>query len=770
MRRDDLRARRPFRTPTPARRPPCRPGGARLRPLLLGLAACAPAWGAEPERPEARLAAAPAAPTAAAILPPVSLSATREARPVDETASTVTVIEAEAIERGFVKDVRDLVRAEPGVSVRRAPARFGLAQGTTGREGNAGFNIRGLDGNRVLIQVDGIRVPAAFSFGASSFGRGDFVDLSTLRQVEILRGPASTLYGADGLAGVVSFYTVDPVDLLGPGAGARHGSLGLAWAQEDRSLATHLRAAARLAGEASAGTELMAIVGQRRGHALETAGGEGGEGPARSRANPQDREERSLLLKAVHRPDPLQQWRFTLDHHRQAVNTDVRSGLSSSVLGLRARDTVDRDRVSLDARFDGLDRALADSLQVAAYAQQADNRQRSAEDRATLADRRRDNHYEERLVGLNLQAGLRSRAGGLPQRLVYGLDLAQARIDNLRDGSVPPAGETFPTKAFPATDFTTLGAFLQNELQLGERWVLTPALRYDRFRLAPREQVPGLDAVRLSDGRFTPKLALRWKATEAISGHLNLAQGYRAPTPDQVNNGFTNLSAPFFAYRSVGNPSLRPERSRTVELGLQGEHGRLRWQVVGFDGRYQDFIERVLVGGSGRQADPQIFQFINLGEARIRGHEARLAWQPTSAWTLEAGYARARGESAGADRRPLNSIDPPKLSLRARWSPQPAWRLGATLVHARAKDEGDIDASGLAAGSRPFAPPSFTTLDLHAHWTVSRQVELGAGIFNLTDRRHWHWADVVGLAAGSAGLDAYTQPGRSLALRLKITL
>ncbi|MGQ2932221.1 MAG: TonB-dependent receptor plug domain-containing protein, partial [Sphingopyxis sp.] len=92
-------------------------------------------------------------------------------------------------------DIKDLVRFEPGVSVRRQPARFGAALGSTGRAGNEDFTIRGIGGNRVLIQVDGVRVPMGFSFGAQSVGRGDSVDIGLVKSVEILRGPASALYG-----------------------------------------------------------------------------------------------------------------------------------------------------------------------------------------------------------------------------------------------------------------------------------------------------------------------------------------------------------------------------------------------------------------------------------------------------------------------------------------------------------------------------------------------------------------------------------------------
>ena len=70
----------------------------------------------------------------------------------------------------------------------------------------------------MLIQVDGIRVPDGFTFGAQAAGRGDYVDLGIVRSVEILRGPASALYGSDGLAGAVSFITSDPADLLAAAA------------------------------------------------------------------------------------------------------------------------------------------------------------------------------------------------------------------------------------------------------------------------------------------------------------------------------------------------------------------------------------------------------------------------------------------------------------------------------------------------------------------------------------------------------------------------
>ena len=86
----------------------------------------------------------------------ITVTATRIPQSVNDVPVTVTVKSDEQIADELASDVRDLVRFEPGVSVRRAPSRFSAALGSTGRGGAEGFNIRGIEGNRVLIQVDGI--------------------------------------------------------------------------------------------------------------------------------------------------------------------------------------------------------------------------------------------------------------------------------------------------------------------------------------------------------------------------------------------------------------------------------------------------------------------------------------------------------------------------------------------------------------------------------------------------------------------------------------
>lgn len=99
--------------------------------------------------------------------------------------------------------MQDLVRHIPSVSVDRQTSKIDPF-------GNfGGIRIRGVSGNRVQMQVDGSRVIESIQDG-----NHNFIDLSTIKVVEIVRGPGSILWGSDVLGGVVAFRTLDPNDLL----------------------------------------------------------------------------------------------------------------------------------------------------------------------------------------------------------------------------------------------------------------------------------------------------------------------------------------------------------------------------------------------------------------------------------------------------------------------------------------------------------------------------------------------------------------------------
>lgn len=740
-----------------------------LRKTSVSLALAA-AWGLNPGQAAAQTPTDP--PTAQ--LPPITNTATRTDRRADEVPATVTVVPAPAIEAASARDIKDLFRNEVDLTVRAAPGRFSLAGSSIGRAGNEGINIRGLEGNQVLMLVDGIRVPGSFSFGAFATGRADYLALEATQAAEVLRGPASTSFGSDGLAGALSLRTLEPADVLRARQSAG-GFVRIGASQVDDSVVLTGAAALR-----QGPWQALLLLSQREGQETGSQGTNEAPDSSRTAPNPLSYRQRVLLGKVFFSPAPAHQLGATLEAVQRRVETDVISARAvnsaplpaTAVLRLDAQDRVERARVSLEHRYDDLNGIGFQKAQTRLYAQDADTRQHAAEDRNTAADRTRDSRYREKLLGLSSQ--FETTLGGvLPQRLSYGIEASRTRITGVRDGTPnpsapPPAGETFPAKPFPDTDYTLAGAFVQSEIDLGPgagglpgRLTVIPALRYDHFDLEPSTAgYSGGAVVALSGGAVTPRLGAVWRLQDAFAPYAQWSQGFRAPAPGQVNNGFTNVAS---GYRSIGNPDLKPEKARSLEVGLRGKVAGLSWQFAAYDNRYRDFISQEVTSGSFTPADPAIFQFVNLGQARIRGVEFRGGWQMTPAWGLTAAAALARGTSTrNGVSQPLDSVEPARTALGLRYAAG-AWELQADVLHAQAKARDRIVAVAPAA----FAPPSYTVLDLSARWQPIPGWTLTANLNNVTDATYWRWSDVRGLADTSAVKDAYTAPGRHVQLALR---
>ena len=693
----------------------------------------------------------------------VTVTATRSEKAVSKVPATVSVISSDEIEAGLVKDIKDLVRDEPGVSVRTAPARFTAAGASTGRDGNAGFNIRGLEGNRVLIVVDGVRVPDGFAFGAQATGRGDYVDLDLLKSVEIVRGPASALYGADGLAGSVSFITKDPSDILKDGQRFA-GRARVGYASADESWTESLV----LAGKSDRWEALVAYT-RRDGEGQETAGTNDAANTDRTTANPEDNQSNSVLGKLVYSPNDKNRFRLTLDHLDRDVDWTVLSAIakpplaSTSVIGLTAFDKLRRDRVSLDHRFDGGE-GLISAARTTLYWQKSKTRQFSAEDRYTAADRTRDATFDNRVLGAGVELHSVFDSGSLKHEIVWGGDASITRQQGTRDGTVPPVGETFPAKAFPTTDFTLAGLYVQDEITAG-KVTLYPAVRFDYYKLDPKaDPLFATTTSGQSESHVSPKLGVVWDASDVVTLFANAAAGFKAPAPIQVNTGFANLVS---NYKSISNPDLKPETSRTIEGGVRLHQGGWRASVTGFTGQYDDFIEQAQVRGTFTPADPAVYQYINLSGVKISGIEAKGSVELGAGFTARAAASYAKGSSqTNGVKTPLVSIDPVKLTGGLAYR-APTGKFGGDLsvIHSERKS---ASRAGVTCAGGCFTPPSFTVADATAWWALTDAVTLRAGVFNLTDEKYWWWSDVRGLADSSTVKDGYSQPGRNYSVSLAL--
>ena len=144
-----------------------------------------------------------------ATLKEVVVSASRVEQELEEVPATLTVITAEDIALENPTDLEELLANEVGVSVRSQPNRSSGVFYATGRGGNEGVNIRGLEGDQVRLQVDGVSLPSTYASGPYAAGRGDTIDPEGYKRVEILRGGSRSQFGSDGFAGAVRFFTHD---------------------------------------------------------------------------------------------------------------------------------------------------------------------------------------------------------------------------------------------------------------------------------------------------------------------------------------------------------------------------------------------------------------------------------------------------------------------------------------------------------------------------------------------------------------------------------
>jgi len=123
----------------------------------------------------------------------VVVTATREERPIDRTLADVTTIDSEAIARAGASSLPELLRTLGGIEISQ--------NGGTGS--TSGIFVRGTKTSQSVILVDGIRLENPTSGTANL----EFLSLSSIDRIEIVRGPLSSLYGSGAIGGVIQIFT-----------------------------------------------------------------------------------------------------------------------------------------------------------------------------------------------------------------------------------------------------------------------------------------------------------------------------------------------------------------------------------------------------------------------------------------------------------------------------------------------------------------------------------------------------------------------------------
>ncbi|NOQ82146.1 MAG: TonB-dependent hemoglobin/transferrin/lactoferrin family receptor [Methylophaga sp.] len=691
--------------------------------------------------------------------------ANKSPRPIQDVVGSVVSFSADDISNNQAESFDDLLRFQPNINMESASSRFQ----------SSSINIRGIGGDRVAIKIDGISSTDQFDVG--SFGNSGKIlpEIDLIKYVEILNGPASTLYGSDAIGGVMAIETWDPIDLVSQTGGNDFYKLRLGY--EGKS---HSQVASGLAAGQDESLGGLVSITYRKGRGINN------DDFVDFAQDKLDWNSSSFFAKGT--LDLSLEDSLTLTVH--VARNETRSE-NSALLGqgrqfkdsvlINGDDESDMTRISLEYQFSS-NMTLFEENVFRLYYFNSETQQDTVEFRTGDKKLDRRFQYDQRLWGLEFnsfsQIGLHN--------IVTGFELNQTKTEELRNGSetnlltgainTTLLGEEFPVRDFPKSKTLKIGLFVQDEMELNSQWTIVPALRFDYYHLSPNkdsiylEDNPTTDIVSITETAFSPKFGILRHFDNNISVFAQYVRGYRA-APFEDANIALNLSVPVpfppfvLNNKALPNPDLKSETSDGFEIGIRhGKKGQ-HMNAALFYTRYKDFIEtKAKLGLDPADPTTTLFQSRNLNRAEIYGfevsHKTDLQyWSDNlSGWSLATKLAVTEGNNLETD-EPINSISPAQATINLGWhNSNEKWQLN--LVSTLTKAKTDIDETEADF----FKTDGYVIFDFLAHYQVTKSTEIRFGVFNLADKKYWRWQDVRNLDPNESFIQAVTRPERNISL------
>ena len=683
--------------------------------------------------------------------------ANKQERPISEVVGAVSVISAEHIANTNSENMSDTLRYETTISMENSGTRFG----------DSGINIRGIGKNRVAVEVDGITNAKQFSIGSYSNAGSIFPDTNLIKSIEILNGPASTLYGSDAIGGIVSIHTWNPEDLTRLMDDNRYSKIRLGYDGK-----THGRVLSGItAWDGDKGGVILSVT-QRDGKALVN----NSDNPIQDIG---DWDEQTLFSKFVINTSNSNNLSFGItasqrDNFTQ-LNSVIGQGRFSRTTDLHAQDKSDNYKVTLDYDFAINNNWFDDGL-IRTYYQQTQFDQNSFEKRSSRRGSKlsqfRHFEYDQDNFGIELNLTKQFINDRFIQNVIYGIEYKSSKIEELRDGfetnlstgvSQPfILGEVFPRRDFPNSHVKELGVFVLDEIKIEDsRWTIIPALRFDNYDLTPARDrlfdTNGVDTqvVSVSESDFSPKFGLLYEINNDSSFYAQYVRGFRAPPFDDVNIGF---NIPLFHIRAIANPDLKSETSNGFEIGFRYFGDSHQLNIAAFLTKYDDFIETKARLGFDPITRTVLFQSRNIDKAEISGFEINHKWQINDSWSTYTTLGLTHGVNKTKD-EPLNSISPAKLVNNLKWtSSNKLWELNLYSTFVAKQDRVALERHSL------FNPAGYSIFDFFVNYQVSKNQNIRLGLFNLTDKEYWDWQQVRNFSEDDVLVDALSKPSRNISL------
>jgi outer membrane cobalamin receptor len=621
-----------------------------------------------------------------AIAESIVVSAAQIDMPLSRAADSVTVITAADLEARQIETVADALRLVPGLAVTRSGGRGALTA----------LFPRGGASNYTLVLVDGIR--------ANSFGGGyDFAHLSVadVDRIEIVRGPESALFGSDAIGAVVQVVTrrggrprVDGL-IEGGNQGTARATIGAAGSHGDWSWGGGAERTRSLGytGIAPASGEAVSNDDYHLSHVSGTLGWQHPNGADFMVSGNLGRDERGFPGPFGSNPIGA----FTgVDRISRGVD-DTRQ------IGSRfTHPWSSRVHQRLEANFTDLSGDFINRF-----------------GRSSSGTRRFDGRVQEDLV--------LSPAFG-----------ASAGVELLRErGSSTYVTGGAADEPIPIRRGVT-GTFGELRYVGRERLLVTGGLRLEHITR---------DAVEANVGLFSSRPAFPDQTVDSLNpkisaSYLIKASGESGASTRVRASGGTGIRPPdAFEIAFTDNPNLKPERSRSFDVGVdqQLDGGAYSVAATGFVNRYDDLIitiTRALQDASRYKSD-------NISNARSRGLELQGTARLTYALRVRASYTLLHTEILSVDG--LVQFAPPPFKVGDALIRRPRHQGSVELTYdtGRVTAFGDLTTRSQMRDVEPnsgsiggFFSPGYSVINVGASVRVARGLDLYTRVLNLADRAY----------------------------------
>jgi len=653
---------------------------------------------------------------------PLVVTATRGPREASRIPQPVSVVQRRDLIQQVPNTVTDLFRNLPGLDVTGVGVNQGRPQ------------IRGQRGQRILLLEDGIRL--------NNFRRQqDFgelpalVDVTGVERVEVVRGPASVLYGSDAIGGVVNIITRTPEQEGFHGLVS--GRYGSAESQKTGS--------ARVFGR-SGGFTVRAGGTLRRADAYEAPAGTFGDIELTAPVLVQNTgvEDRSMDLRLGWEP---------AGHHsvygKFETYTADNAGFGSVDPNLYAPGSPDiqitypsQTWSKFTAGYLGreLGTPLADQVTVTAYGQDNErNLQLGFElglgPTATM-NILNQNFTNVRTYGARVEA----RKLADPRLLLtYGVDLVKERAEGTDHNSTvitgfgpDPITDVSDRPQLPTASFLALGAFAQGEVTVTDRLSFVAGGRYQSAK-AQTYATPGLEDLSptsITDGTFVAALNSIFDLGGGVSLVGSAGRAFRSPN---LIERFFDGATPEGSGYQIANPDLKAETSFNTDLGLRYRSRRLSLEGFYFRNKIFDGIR---IQDLGTEVNGiEAYQNTNVEELIFRGVELDGEVYFADGFTVGGNYTWMDSKDALNKENPVGESFNSKVTGTLRYD-DPANRFWGSWEIRHNGDRKDVD-----LGTNPIGDvlPAFTIQNLRVGATLFRTESgvsnrLVVAVTNLTDQ------------------------------------